>query len=227
MTHLILAAALLAAGGQQTPATQMTPARLVHGTVPVMPIAMLSGGQVVLELTIDLDGRVAGVRTLRSTPPLTARVADAVRSWRFDPSHQRVETAGDTIRFSFMTARVSKVLVAAVFRAPALSGPTLGSAPASGEPADPETPVLLDVKTPSFPPAAFGAGMVLVEVDIADDGSVSDACVIESAPPFDEAAVSAARQLRFRPGRIAGMPVRSYAYVLFGFPMPVTDAARR
>jgi protein TonB len=68
---------------------------------------------------------------------------------------------------------------------------------------------------------------VLVEVDIADDGSVSDACVIESAPPFDEAAVSAARQLRFRPGRVAGMPLRSYAYVLFGFPLPMTEATRR
>jgi TonB family protein len=222
--HLLLAAALLVGSGQLPSGDDVAPARLLHGTVPPIPISMVAGGQVFLELTIDIDGRVVGVRTLRSTPPLTAFVTEVARSWRFDPSHRRMETVTGTVRFSFMTSRLSKVLVAAVFRAPALADGTLGSMPTNGEPPDSETPVPLVVRMPAFPANAFAGGVVLVEVDVAEDGSVSDACVVESAPPFDGAAVDAARQFRFRPATVQGVPVRSYAYVLFGFPLPITHA---
>jgi TonB family protein len=72
-----------------------------------------------------------------------------------------------------------------------------------------------------------GAGVVLVELHVAADGTVSDVCVIESAPPFDDAALDAARQFRFRAARVEGAPVPSYVYILFGFLPPITDETAR
>lgn len=206
---------------------QVSPARLALASLPPLPVAMLGGGQVFVELTIDTEGRVADSRPLRSSAPLTTAVTDAVRNWRFDPSQKTVDIIGESLRLSFRMPRVSKVFVGAVFRAPAIGVPTLGTPPVERGKPDGETPFPLAVATPAFPPMAFGAGVVLVEFTIEADGSVSDACVIESAPPFDAAALDAARRFRFRPAVVDGIPVAAYAYVLFGFPLPITHENSR
>jgi TonB family protein len=222
-----VAAALVAVLTQGAPrANDISPARLSSGAVPLLPIAMVSGGQVFLELSIDFDGRVAGVKTLRSTPPLTGPVRDAVRGWRFEPSQRTIESATETIRFAFKMARLSSVFVGAVYRAPVLIGPTLGSAPSDVATPDVETPMPVTVGAPSFPADALCGGVALIEVEIDATGNVCDARVLASAPPFDRAALDAARQFRFRPGRVDGVPAVSYGYLIFGFPQPITAEAR-
>jgi protein TonB len=42
---------------------------------------------VVLEATIDAQGRVTDVRVLRSVPLLDQAAIDAVRRWEFSPTH--------------------------------------------------------------------------------------------------------------------------------------------
>ena len=225
---LAVAAALLATltQGALRP-DDISPARLNGGAaVPPLPITMVSGGQVFLELTVDFDGRVAGVKTLRSTPPLTGLVRDAVRTWRFEPSQRTIESATETIRFAFRMARLSSVFVGAVYRAPVLIGPTLGTVPIDLATPDVETPIPVTVGAPSFPPDALCGGVVLVEVEIDATGHVCDARVLASAPPFDGVALDAARQFRFRPGRVDGVPAASYGYLIFGFPQPITAEAR-
>jgi TonB family protein len=224
---LAVAAALLAVVMQDgvPRSNEIAPARLIAGSVPPVPMTMLSGGQVFLELAVDVDGRVAGVRTLRATPPLTSVVRDAVRDWRFEPSQRSIDSATETIHFAFRMARLTTVFVGAVYRAPVLVGPTLGTAPTDVATADAQTPMPVTVATPSFPPNAFCGGVVLVEAAIDATGSVYDARVVASAPPFDGAALDAARQFRFRPGRVDGVAAPSYAYLIFGFPQPITAEA--
>jgi len=67
---------------------------------------------------------------------------------------------------------------------------------------------------------------VLVEIRIDAEGRLADARVVRSLRPFDEAALSAVRQWTFRPANVRGKPVSSLAYVVFGFPLPVTGKAR-
>jgi protein TonB len=43
-------------------------------------------GVVILETTIDGDGRVSDVRVLRSIPELDQAAMDAVRQWEFTPT---------------------------------------------------------------------------------------------------------------------------------------------
>jgi protein TonB len=43
-------------------------------------------GTVVLELTVDREGNVSGIRVIQSVPPLDAAATEAVREWKYAPS---------------------------------------------------------------------------------------------------------------------------------------------
>jgi TonB family protein len=62
--------------------------------------------------------------------------------------------------------------------------------------------------------------VVLVEARVNGSGAVISAVVKASAPGFDDIALDAARQWRFRPARVGGAFVPSRVYIVFGFPMP-------
>lgn len=64
------------------------PKRIV-ASAPVYPPFAISAkveGEVLLEALIDEQGRVSGVRLLRSVPLLDAAAVDAVRTWRYTPT---------------------------------------------------------------------------------------------------------------------------------------------
>lgn len=182
----------------------------------------LGGGQVFLELAVGPEGHVTAVRPLRTTPPFTELVVDAVSDWQFLPAEGdvRPERAWAGEPQSRMSV-ASTVLVAAVFRPPALYARTLGEAPRDVASASDETALPLTTTMPPFPPLAYSSGVVLLEARVDRDGAVADATVIRSAPPFDGAAQAALRQWSFRPAHVRGRAVSTYAYILFGFPVPV------
>ncbi|HEY1587238.1 MAG TPA: TonB family protein, partial [Polyangia bacterium] len=74
-----------------------------------------------------------------------------------------------------------------------------------------EPPTLSQRVEPRYPPAAESAGIegvVTLELIVDAEGRVAEATVLAPAGHgFDEAAVAAARQLRFTPGRAGGKPV--------------------
>ena len=56
---------------------------------PVYPYSGLSRqtrGTVIIEATIDVDGKVAEAKVLRSVPALDQAALDAVRQWKYAPS---------------------------------------------------------------------------------------------------------------------------------------------
>ena len=74
----------------------------------------------------------------------------------------------------------------------------------------PKMPTLIKPVEPVFPAALADAGVggtVVMEIDIGVDGKVMDVKVTQSAgPEFDEAAITAARQLEFTPAEFDGKP---------------------
>jgi periplasmic protein TonB len=61
----------------------------IAATPPVYPPFAITArieGEVVLEALIDEQGRVTGVRVLKSVPLLDAAAVDAVRTWRYTPT---------------------------------------------------------------------------------------------------------------------------------------------
>jgi len=60
-------------------------------------------------------------------------------------------------------------------------------------------------------------GIVIMEVIVGQDGSVSDAQVIRSVPMLDQAALEAVRQWGFTPTLLNGMPVSVIMTVTVNF----------
>jgi TonB family protein len=193
-----------------------TPARYSEGPIPPVPVEAIGGGQVFLELTVTARGAVDGVRALRTTPPFTQGAIDAVRAWRFLPADELTAAA---VRLPVS----SKVLVAGLFRPPALfDGAVAGEPPMDVASPSDEIPFPTAVIVAPYPVTALGDGAVLVEVQVEPGGNATNARVVRSAPPFDDPALAAARQWMFRPARLHGQPVATLAYILFGFRQPIT-----
>ena len=197
-----------------------TPARLRSGKSPPRPVTAVGGGEVLLDLDVSAEGAVRRATPLRSTPPFTELLSDAVRDWQFFPARQAAETDTAGAEPRSRVAAPSNVLVAAVIRPPSLRAPTLGQPPTDWSSSN-VLPFPAAMIPPLFPPKAASNGAVLLEAHVTATGSVDEVGVIHSAPPFDEAAINAVREWRFRPAKMHGTPVPSYVYVLVGFRVPV------
>ena len=213
---ILLAASLLSAADGS-----FQPARYRGGAIPALSPTILAGGEVILELAVGSDGTVRDVKTLRATPPYTEALSFAVRAWKFEPAEQ---LDGRSTAASRRPVD-STVLLAAVFRPPALTGPTLGDVPRDVGSETDGTPFPLMIVQPVFPPLAQSGGSVLIETSVDVNGHATDSHVIQSSPPFDEPALAALRAWTFRPARVSGTVRPTLAYILFGFPQPVLGAA--
>jgi TonB family protein len=76
---------------------------------------------------------------------------------------------------------------------------------------------------PAYPEAARQAGVrgvVILEITIGEDGSVTDARVLRGIPLLDAAALEAARQWRYQPMVVGGKPVPVITTTAVMFPDP-------
>ena len=203
----------------------VTPARLQGGAMPVIPVMAIAGGEVFLEVDVDRDGAVSGVRAFRSTPPFTESLTAAVQGWRFTPAQDAaVPEAGRPVDPATRRAMATKVLVVGVFRPPSVyEGATAGQppmntgAPSEGAPAPTAGPAM-----PSYPPQALFNGVVLLELSVQPDGHVSGAKVVRGAAPVDALALESAASLAFRAPRVHGQAAAANVYVAVGFRQPIT-----
>src|SRR5689334_13440042 len=194
------------------------PPRLASGAPPGLAPMAVGGGQAILEVSIDANGIVTDVKTLRSTPPFTRMLLDSVSTWSFTPATDH-PIGRDDLPDNLQKVP-SKVLVAALYRAPVLQGPTQGERPTEVAPPSADVPFPSVMTEPVFPPNAHAGGVVMIEARLNPAGSVTVARVIRSSPPLDKPALDAVRRWRFRAPRI-GSTKESIAYLIFGFPQPV------
>lgn len=219
MRNTALLALLVVGSVSAQPVALWTPARLESGAGPPLPALAVGGGQVFAELSVSAGGDVAAVDAFRTTPPFTDALVTAVRAWRF-----RAATAAALRDDGLPESRkpvASKVLVAALFRAPTLNTPTLGEPPRDAGTPTVEVPFPIATVEPPYPPRAGSGGVVIVEARVTETGAVEDARIVTSTPPFDSAALDATARWRFRPARSAGHAVAAYVYLVFGFAEPV------
>jgi len=223
LTVVMAVAVWTAASAQQG----FMPAAFQSGAIPQLNVLSIEagGGQVMLEVTVSPDGAVIDSRPLRVTPSFTERIQSTSNAWHFSPAEALIDPRDQRPGGPLTRPIQSKVLVAGVFRPPTLLGPSIGeSINEVGNPSD-EIPYPLSVIQPLYPPNARDAGVVLVEARVNPQGAVIGAVVKISSPGFDSSALDAARQWRFRPARVGGSFVPSLAYIVFGFPMPLTFGA--
>ena len=218
LSPLALAALIALAAPATAQPQPYSAARYAGGGPPGLAPVAVGGGQVIVELSLTATGSIERARTLRSTPPFTQMVLDALNSWRFTPATDDPLDRDGKPEGPRNVA--SKVIVAAIYRPPALQGPTLGERPREVATAAADVAFPTSIPEPLYPPTAPFGGVVIVEVRVSPSGAVSETRVVSPAAPFDQAALDAARQSRFRAAAIKGAD--TYAYVIFGFPQPIT-----
>jgi TonB family protein len=191
----------------------------VRPTPPLDAQTAGTQGVVVLDATIDPDGKVSNTRVVRSVPLLDAAAVAAVRQWEFTPT--------------VLDGRAVPVIMTVAVNFPAQgAAPSPPLPPPSVPGASTMQPVRIGNGVP--PPtvtkrvnAAYTAeamragvqGMVAIEVTIDPQGKVSDAKVARSIPLLDASAVAAARQWEFTPTIIDGKPVPVIATIELSFNM--------
>ena len=171
-------------------------------------------------MTVRPDGSVQAIRPLRSTPPFTQSLIDAVTAWRFTPAVE--DAIGTDGKAAGPKPVNSKVIVASLFRPPTLLTPTLGEPPATVGTASVDVAYPTAMRQPPYPPQALFGAVVMIEVLVDATGRPSEPRVAVSSPAFDQAALDAARLWSFQPARINGRAAATYAYLVFGFPQPIT-----
>jgi TonB family protein len=217
----VLACLGVTLSAQQATQGTFRPPQYAGGSLPLVPVQAIAGGEVLLELAITKAGIVADVKTLRTTPPFTAQFVAAAQSWRFRPAERLTESVDGSRPPAWLPVDAT-VLLAEVIRAPTLNTPTAGDLPRDVGSEANDTPFPLSVVAPAFPPRARDDGSVLVQVMVDAGGRVSDAKVLQSSPAFDAVALTTARTWVFRPARVRGESVATYAYLVFAFRQPVT-----
>lgn len=202
---------LVVLGGMLAP-EGFVPAYLRTGSPPTNPPPnVVGGGQVALELTVDAGGIVTGVDTLGGSAPFSDLMHATVTAWRFEPASESDRTLE------------SRVLVAAIFRAPVLSPGPAWEPPTRGRDAScTEIPFPAEIVEPPYPAMALGDGVVLLEVNVGREGQVIDWQVLATTEPFTQVALAAARGWRFEPACRRGRTVPAVCYLAFGFRAPIT-----
>lgn len=211
---IMASAIVLAATALALAQADLEPARFTAGSLPQVSPLAVSGGDVLLSVAVSRAGAVGAVDVMRSTPPFTDAVVEAVRTWKFSPQLDAKRQPMD-----------ARVLVDAVVGSPSFRGPTLGTPPKDVAPADTRVPFPAQTSAPAYPADARFAGTVLVEARVDPTGHVAGVTAIRSNPPFDAVALDATRAWTFRPAKGADAPPSTYAYVVFVFRQAVLSAA--
>ena len=213
-TTLATAGFLLSLGIAVAAQPLATPARVRDAVAPALPVQAYGGGEVVLEVTVAPNGAVAGVETIRSTPPFTEAMARAAAEWRFGPATATVDGRVSPVRAS--------VLVVAAFRAPTLyAAPAPGGQPASTGAPSTAVPQLVSIVPAAYPPNARGDGVVIVEIELTRFAAARGYRIVTPQSGFDNAALDAVRAWRFTAPRDSNVPERLYTYAVLGFREPV------
>jgi TonB family protein len=95
-----------------------------------------------------------------------------------------------------------------------------GYAPPAAADDEVEKPVVIKKVDPIYPEEAKSQhieGEVSVDMRIGTDGLVKEATIRKSVPQLDDAALAAARQWEFRPGKVKGKPVEVVLTITFEF----------
>ena len=201
------------------------PAKYREGALPELPPpTVVGGGEVMLELDVTSTGAVRNAKALRTTPPYTAALIAVARSWRFVPAEVENENPNQSPAELRLKPVDYTVLLASVIRAPSLVGPTLGDTPRDIGSESDTTPFPFSTVMPLFPPRARDAGIVMIETTVDAGGMATGTRIVRSSSSFDEAALTALRQWRFRPARILGSSAPTLAYVIMGFRQPALGA---
>lgn len=174
-----LAGNALAEDAPKVAGTDVPPPKRTKLVLPEYPAeAQEKGlhGIVILEVTIDGQGKVVDAKVIRSIPPFDEPALQAVRKWEYEVT--RVDGKAVSV---LLTVPITFAL-----RLPEVSRQE-------------GVPELRGGMSPIFPKGARNPGRVALDVSLDSEGRITEAEVLSGDSPFREALLTALRSWRFAP----------------------------
>ena len=198
--------------GPVPPPTYIEGPEVISRTMPGYTTGAIRAGVqglVIIEATIDSQGRIAAARLIRSLPDdtLNQGALEALDAWRFRPARLGGAASAVTGIFTFSFAiRASDPAPAAGLRAEAVEMGTEGLI----------APRVLSREMPEYTTAARQAGIegdVYIEAVVTARGEVTEPVLIRGIgdDELNQRALTALSSWRFSPGTVDGEPVHVLA----------------
>jgi TonB family protein len=173
-------------------------------------------GTVLLAARIGKDGSIESLKLISGPPELTKSAWDAVKQWTYKPYLLNGEpTAVDT------TITVNYSLEGS--KAPEAAPPAPAPGPEPSASNGLAHPTLISAPNPEYPAKAREEknmlnGNVEVSLTVGTDGLPRNVVVLKSLrPDFDQSALTAVRQYRFKPAVVNGNPVTANLTIQVNF----------
>jgi TonB family protein len=215
-----------APGGGSRIAGETVPPKLIKEVDPIYPeIARQAKveGNVVLEATTDIYGRVQNIKVLNSIPLLDQAAIEALRQWVYEPAiidgqpKAVTFTVNMNFRFGDKKGGVAGGVVGGVLGGVegGVKGGAEGQAGGDFEKGAVKItgalrpPKLLKSVDPAYPEEARKAqveGVVILEARTDEKGAVEEVKILRSIPLLNQAAIDAVKQWKYEPFISEGKP---------------------
>ena len=183
--------------------------RQLEQSVPIeQTLNTIASSWVVLDLEPGQDGKIQSIEILQGVNPFLDVALENVRRWVFTPA--------GTPR-----PAESHVTVVFLFRPPDLfsSSPLQSSQSFRHDPDRPPFPV--ELSDPGYPVSSVGEGVVMLELQITQTGSVESVRVVSDAPGLAAHTERALRAWKFKPAMRNGTAVAGNVIVVASYLRPV------
>jgi hypothetical protein len=181
-----------------------TPLSLVASPYPSQA---LFGGEVVLDALIDNRGRLVEIKVVRGPSPFLEKVLSTVRTWSFFPGRLDGHAVAARIGITFQFSQS--------FEPPRTTPVRKNDEPLTGLADRGALPVV--TVEPQYPATSVGDGSVILYDLVGRQGQLTSVQVMHDSEALTSAAVAAAHQWHFVPGRRAGTDTNSAVIVVVAF----------
>jgi TonB family protein len=213
--------------------TDAEPVRIAAGGVTPVPVKKVEPaypeiarqsrveGEVILEVTTDVAGRVKAAKAIRSIPLLNQAAIDALKQWTYEPViiDGKPVPVIFTVSVNFLLTLDKPVVGAGrneaedFVRKAVAAGATEGVSAQNALPPvkigvglnPPKKIFHVDPHYPEIARQAMVSGVVLLKATTDVYGRVKDIRVLKSIPLLDKAAIDAVRQWVYEPNVVDGM----------------------
>jgi hypothetical protein len=191
------------------------PAEVTSASDIPYPIQTIADGAVILDVSLDRNGAIAGSTVVRDIPSLTSPAISTAQSWKFTPASTQGQQEQSAIRVAVVFQPRAYLAAGPAFK-PILSEGTSNPADQNFIP-----PGIVSVSYPRYPINAAAPGTAAIEATIGKSSAIQHLKVVRDLPPFSQFALSAANNWRFQAATLDGKPVTSNIAIAFAFaPLP-------
>ena len=188
------------------------PPQLQIASPPIAPVQTVSTGIVILDGTVNRDGRLINVRVLQGTNPFIQPSLQAIREWMFGPAEALRQEERISVTFIY---RARGILAQAPHEF--VLG---GAAPLEGD----RPPAPTTIVDPGYPVNSVGQGSVIVQARVSAQGTVERTTVVRPEPSLTDAAVDAVKRWKFAPASRGGEARPGLAIAVVSFQAPVLSS---